>query len=720
MIDADPAPPPAKMRAKLVADLVRGRHAGETVQAIPDEGPAELAPAAEPTPPPSVSRNETALFFAKGIASAKGFRPPFWSYRRKAGGDRSPAVPAETAVEGSPVDNVPPPAGQLIDATKAMPERREGEAAPAGDRIAVPQTSASGPPDVNNVFALVRDARLLDVPASSPRRPIQADPEPAPPESALEMPPASPPASSPAAVPHSPAPLDEIAVARLLAPGKCDPLPDSAVASEARDAEPDASAPSASALAEPREAKGEPRHWPAVLDEMAIAELLSPGNREAPAPAALPERPIAIEARETPPPDALPPDPPTRGPERQERPEARPVPISSHEAAIAQPLPPAVEPDRTAAPSAPIGPAVEHDGFSLNPLSPVLCAIRRGRNASRQIIAGAAEKSPAIAELLSPGNREAPAPAALPERPITIEARETPQPDASPPDLPTRAPERQERAEARPGPISSHEAAIAEHLPPAVEPDRTATPSALIGPAVQHHGFSLNPLSPILGAIRRGRNASREIVAGAAEKSAAFPYEAPGPAESAGAPVASDVAVEATPSLDLRDDHSVAAAEEPAGLSEPPAQEHPADYEYRLESDSDAATLAPPPEGPGETSEADTAKEEMIESLGAAIESVLSERRYGSPQPTRQAGLASYRSVAVEAVTSSSLLDELGAARPVETEEPPPTNKRSGFAMGILGVVSVAILMAYVFSKGDLGVSSLLSSLIRQVTQFVS
>lgn len=598
MIEAESAPPQAKMRAKLVADLVRGRHAGKPIRALPDRDVAEIAPAAKATPPSPASHDESTLFFNKGVASAKGFRPAFWTYRRKAKADISLVFPPQKPGPSlaSPLEDPAKPQAHIadaptdssasprIDATATSFDSGEGEGAPAGDRIAAPQATASGQDGADNVVALAPEGRLLDALASFMRRTVRADPAPAQPASASELPAESSQESGPNPARRDPAPLDEIAIARLLGPGNPEahapfPLPECPPAVEAKQAaEPKASTPSASTLQDPKEEKGE---WPAALDENAVAELLAPQKPDAPA-APLPEGPQAIEARETP--------------------------------------------------------------------------------------EGA-------------------------------------------PDSPTRGQETEERRE----PISLDEAAIAELLSPAAKADPIEAPSAPIDPTAERDSRVLNLLPPTEGAIPVDPDASRETAAVETKQGAAFPDDDRAAAETLSAAAAPDVAGDAMSSIDLRDYGPAALGEEPVGIDEPPAWERPLDGERWQEPEGGSATLTAPAEELAETSDADTTKEAMIESLGAAIESVLSERRYGSPQPTRHAGLASYRSAAPEAVTSSSLLDELGAARPVKTEEPPPP-KRSGLLMGVLGVFAVAILLGYVFAKGDLR----LGSLVRQVAQLVS
>lgn len=601
MIEAESAPPQAKMRAKLVADLVRGRHAGKPIRALPDRDVAEMAPAAKATAPSPASHDESTLFFNKGVASAKGFRPAFWTYRRKAKADISLVVPPQPPGPSlaSPLEDPAKPqahAGNApaddtrarIDATATSFDSGEGEGAPAGDRMTAPQATASGQDGADTVVSLAPEGRLRDALASFMRRTVRPDPAPARPASASELPAESSQETGPNPARHDPAPLDEIAIARLLAPSNPDahvslPLPERPPVVEAKEAAaPEASTPSASTLAEPKEEKGESPLWPAALDENAVVELLAPDQSDAQAPAPLPAGPLAIEARE---------------------------------------------------------------------------------------------------------------------------------PDPSAPDSPTHGQETEERHE----PISLDEAAIAELLSPAAKPDRIEAPSAPIDPAAERDGRVLNPLSPTKGVIPVDPDASRETAAVETKQGAAFPDDDRGAAETASARSAPGVAGDAMSSIDLRDYGPAALVEEPVGIDEPPASERPLDGERWQESEGDSATLTAPAEELAETSDADTAKEAMIESLGAAIESVLSERRYGSPQPTRHAGLASYRSAAPEAVTSSSLLDELGAARPVKTEEPPPP-KRSGLLMGVLGIFAVAILLGYVFAKGDLG----LDSLVRQVAQLVS
>ncbi|HXZ01016.1 MAG TPA: hypothetical protein VEI03_13525 [Stellaceae bacterium] len=555
------------MRAKLVADLVRGRHPGKAVEAAPEGDPAEGAPPAEPAQPPPEPRTESPLFFDKGVASATGFRPSFWSYRRKAKAEKSPAVPAETAVADSPATAIEIPAASPaspgIDVDKLPSQSRESEDAPPVSR----------PDGADNVVALVPEARPSDAPTAFLRRFLRSAPKPAPPAPAPEPSMGSPPDHPSFRAPRLPEPLDEAAVAQLLASGGGDaspPSPEPPAAVAAPKAEPNVPTPALSTLADRNDEEGERRPKMAALDESAVAALLAPGKQDAPERAALPEPPLAVEARDA-------------------------------------------EPDV----------ATRHS--------------------------------------------------------------------FSPPQ------EKKDRSAAPPEPMSPDEAATAALPPPADAPER------------------IEALSPPVDASPTAPDAAPEIAAGDGKESAAFPADAPHRVETPLTLAAAEAAAEALPTLDLRDRDAAAEADAPAGLGEPPAWEHPADRDEW--QDGDGAAPAPPPEEPGWTSEADpSSREAMIESLGAAIESVLSERRYGSPQPARQTGFASYRSTAVEAVTCNTLLDELGAARPPKIEEPPPPKKSYGFLLGFLGAFLVLILSAYILSKLDLS----LDDIVRQLAQLVS
>jgi len=170
--------PQVKTKAKLGASLVRPKSRGaarlETAFARSDVA------ASETEPRPSQAMQESGIFFAKGVASAAGFRPTHWTYDRQAAESAAPlAAPpaprlavlpggaAEPAASlsslGFAPSSEPPPPPRLTLLSPAAEEAAAEAAAPNVVPIAptapVPmpraETHASAPLGIAKVEALL-------------------------------------------------------------------------------------------------------------------------------------------------------------------------------------------------------------------------------------------------------------------------------------------------------------------------------------------------------------------------------------------------------------------------------------------------------------------------------------------------------------------------------------------------------------------------------------